>query len=210
MRLVQKLTVGVASLLTPVLLSAPATAATIIGGGTSVKLTAAPTLTGLGLSFATFGSASATADAMGIPTATFLITGGSINDATGAARIEHNGSGLNFTGGGKALSIGDFLINTSTNILTGQVKIGTTTLNNVPLFTIGTGLSLSLTADAAGAFTAVFGAPDLTGAAIGTAAVNLVSVPVPEPATWGMLIVGFGAVGMALRTRRRQLIAQTC
>ena len=129
MRLVQKLTVGVASLLAPVILSVPATAATIIGGGTSVKLTAAPTLTGLGLSFATFGSASANADAMGIPTATFLITGGSINDATGAARIEHNGSGLNFTGGGKALSIGDFLINTSTNILTlsGGKQIDTTT-----------------------------------------------------------------------------------
>jgi hypothetical protein len=27
---------------------------------------------------------------------------------------------------------------------------------------------------------------------------------VPEPATWGMLIVGFGAAGVALRTRRRR------
>jgi hypothetical protein len=209
MRFVQKIAFGVASLLAPTLMSASAHAATIIGGGTSVKLTAAPTLTGLGLSFATFGTASATVDAMGIPTATFLITGGSINDATGTARIEHNGSGLNFTGGGKALSIGDFVINTSTNVLTGRVKIGATTLANVPLFNIGTGLSLSLTNEAAGAFTTVFGAPDLSGAAIGTASVNLISVPVPEPGTWGMLIVGFGIVGIALRSRQRQSALQT-
>ncbi len=210
MRFVQKMTIGVASLLAPVLMSAPAHAATIIGGGTSVKLTAAPTLTGLGLSFATFGSSSATVDAMGIPTATFLITGGSINDVTGTALIEHNGSGLNFTGGGNALSIGDFLINTTTNVLSGKVVIGATTLTGVPLFNIGSGLSLSLTSEAAGAFTTVFGAPDLTGAAIGTAAVNAVSVPVPEPGTWGMLILGFGVVGIALRSRQRKMVMQTC
>jgi hypothetical protein len=30
------------------------------------------------------------------------------------------------------------------------------------------------------------------------------SIVVPETATWGMLIVGFGGVGVALRTRRRR------
>jgi hypothetical protein len=32
-----------------------------------------------------------------------------------------------------------------------------------------------------------------------------VAQPVPEPATWAMMIVGFGAIGGTLRTRRRQL-----
>jgi hypothetical protein len=32
--------------------------------------------------------------------------------------------------------------------------------------------------------------------------------PVPEPATWAMLIIGFGAIGGALRHRRRQVLHQ--
>jgi hypothetical protein len=32
--------------------------------------------------------------------------------------------------------------------------------------------------------------------------------PVPEPATWAMMLVGFGAVGYAMRRRRRGLITQ--
>lgn len=32
--------------------------------------------------------------------------------------------------------------------------------------------------------------------------------PVPEPATWAMLITGFGAIGGALRYRRRQVLRQ--
>jgi len=32
--------------------------------------------------------------------------------------------------------------------------------------------------------------------------------PVPEPATWAMMLVGFGAVGYAMRRRRRSLIPQ--
>jgi hypothetical protein len=33
-----------------------------------------------------------------------------------------------------------------------------------------------------------------------------VAQPVPEPATWAMMILGFGAIGGTLRTRRRQLV----
>lgn len=33
-------------------------------------------------------------------------------------------------------------------------------------------------------------------------------VAVPEPATWGMMVLGFGAIGGALRVRRRSALAQ--
>jgi PEP-CTERM motif len=213
MHITKKIMAGVASLLAPLLLTAPAQAATIIGGATSVTLTAAPTLAGLGLSFAPFGTASAVTGAGGIPTVTFLITGGSVNDVTGKALINHNGSGLQFTAGSNVLRIGDFLINTTTNVLTGTVIAnGGSPLTNVPLFNIGNGLSLSLTSQAAGAFTTVFGAPNLNGAAIGTASTSFVTAAgaVPEPAAWGMMLLGFGVVGTALRARNRRMIPQTC
>jgi hypothetical protein len=31
---------------------------------------------------------------------------------------------------------------------------------------------------------------------------------VPEPATWGLMLLGFGGIGMAMRRRRRPLLAQ--
>jgi hypothetical protein len=33
-------------------------------------------------------------------------------------------------------------------------------------------------------------------------------VAVPEPATWTMLVLGFGAVGFVMRRRRRPTMAQ--
>lgn len=35
-------------------------------------------------------------------------------------------------------------------------------------------------------------------------------IAVPEPATWAMMLLGFGAIGAALRTRRRTAIATAC
>ncbi len=43
------------------------------------------------------------------------------------------------------------------------------------------------------------------GAYVGT--VN-VAPPVPEPATWAMMLMGFGAVGFAMRRRRRPALLQ--
>lgn len=37
---------------------------------------------------------------------------------------------------------------------------------------------------------------------------NIAVNPVPEPATWAMMLLGFGAVGFAIRRRRRPALAQ--
>jgi hypothetical protein len=35
-----------------------------------------------------------------------------------------------------------------------------------------------------------------------------VAAPVPEPATWAMMLLGFGAMGMVIRRRRKPVLAQ--
>ena len=35
-----------------------------------------------------------------------------------------------------------------------------------------------------------------------------ITAAVPEPATWGMMLLGFPGIGMALRRRRRLVLAQ--
>jgi hypothetical protein len=37
---------------------------------------------------------------------------------------------------------------------------------------------------------------------------NLAINPVPEPATWALMLLGFGGIGMALRRRRKPALAQ--
>ena len=37
---------------------------------------------------------------------------------------------------------------------------------------------------------------------------NAAFYPVPEPATWAMMLLGFGAIGMTIRRRRRPVFAQ--
>lgn len=187
--------------------SAPANAQqTVTGGTTDVTLTAAPALTDLGLAAAPTGSATVTADPSGIPTFTFPITGGSI-DASGDALFFHDGSGILFTAGDDSLGIGNFVIDTAALLVTGDVTANGSELGSVGLFTIGSGTSLLLTADAAGAFTSIFGAPDLTGVNVGFAQVNAQTAAVPEPGTWMMMLAGFGAAGMALRRSRRKVLA---
>jgi hypothetical protein len=42
----------------------------------------------------------------------------------------------------------------------------------------------------------------------GTINFNTATAPVPEAATWGMMILGFGAMGFAIRRRRRPVLSQ--
>lgn len=198
----KRLLAGAAALMAT--MSAPGAAAVIIGGNTDVTLTAAPTLAGLGLSAAPVGSASVVLDSAGISTFSFPITSGTVDDGTGAATLFHNGSGILFTAGSSTLQIGDFVVDTGSLTVLGNAIANGTRVGVVPLFTIGSGLSLSLTSQAAGAFTTVFQAPDLTGTNVGFANPQPVTAAVPEPSTWAMMLLGFGAIGFALRARRRQ------
>lgn len=211
MRVVQKLRFGFVALMAPVLFSVPASAATILGGVTKVKLTAAPTLAALSLSFAPFGTATVVTDGNGIPTFSFPITGGSVDDVTGAALINHVDSGLSFAKGLYVLSISDFVVDTAAKTLRGTISIGDYVASNVSLFDIGNGLSLSMTAQTANLFSQGFGAPDLTGTTIGVAELSLITAAaaVAEPAAWVMMLLGFAVIGSNVRTGRRRAIRQT-
>jgi hypothetical protein len=55
-----------------------------------------------------------------------------------------------------------------------------------------------------------FGSPAVAGG--GGASINLVLLgsqagAVPEPATWAMMLIGFGAIGLSMRARRRQVLS---
>lgn len=187
-------------------ISSPANAQqNVTGGTTDVTLTAAPDLAALGLAAAPTGTATVALDGSGIPTFTFPITGGSI-DAFGNALIFHDGSGILFSAGSNSLGIGSFVIDTEALLVSGDVLANGADLGSVGLFTIGSGTSLSLTADAAGAFTSIFGAPDLTGLNVGYAQVNAQTAPVPEPGTWMMMLAGLGVTGFALRRSRQRAL----
>ena len=114
------------------------------------------------------------------------------------AIIDHSG-GLTFAQGATFLSIGNFVIDTANSNVTGfAMNSGGLNAAGVPLFTIGSGLTLSLTATAAGALSATFfnGSSDitqtLTGFKVGVADPQPTTVT-PEPAS--LLLVASGVLG---------------
>jgi hypothetical protein len=44
--------------------------------------------------------------------------------------------------------------------------------------------------------------------ASGTLTGNVTISAVPEAGTWGLMLLGFGAIGLTMRTRRRTVLAQ--
>lgn len=211
----------VSALLTVICVSAPSAglAATIVGGETRVEVTA--DLAALGLTPGIIGTASIVS---GSPlTVAFPITGGSLDGAL-AGSILHEGSGVSLTAGGNSLALTNFIIDTVGQRILGDAALnGSALAEDLSLFTFdlstitvdqlldldNPALGLFFTAEAAGALTSVFGAPDLTGAQFGLAATSPVLAAVPEPSTWAMLIVGFGLAGTAVR-RKSVLRTATC
>jgi hypothetical protein len=180
----------------------------IIGGLTSVELTAAPTLSGAGLAVSTTGTALSTVGTNGIPLFYFPVTGGTINTDTFAALINHNGSGLRLTTSTASMNLSNFVIDTVLGTLSGAVSFGTTNLSGVPLFSLSASgvasepFRLSLTAAAAGALSTVFGVPNLTGVALGNANTIPIAAAVPEPATYLSMALGLGLIALMLGRRR--------
>lgn len=189
--------------------TAQAQALPIVGGFTSVRLDAAPTLTSAGVSVGVLGSALFSPGSNGIPLVYFPITGGAIDTATFAGSIQHDGSGLSLTRAGTTVNLGNFVIDTVGNQLSGRVTIGATTLENVSLFNIGltnspaAPFSLSLTGTAAGALTSALGLPELTGVQVGSASTLPITAAVPEPSTYAAMIGGLGVLGLVARRRTK-------
>lgn len=175
---------------------------TLVGGTTSVTLTSAPTLTSLGLGVAPTGTATVTLGSGGIPIASFGITGNTPDNL-----IFHDGSGLRFSAGANNLAISNFLINTTTGVITGSVSVnGTAVGNGISLFNIGSGLSLTLATPALNAFGSTFNlnaatVTALSTAVIGTANITPPSAPVPEPGTIALFLSGLPLLGAAARRR---------
>ncbi len=184
-----------------------ASAATVALGGVETRVTVTAPLGALGLSGAPFGTATvATVD--GRPVFTFPITGGTLDTATGQALIEHDGSGVTLAAGPVSATVGNFLIDTASALVRGDlidIVTGTSVASGLELFTFGTdttlpGVELLISGTLAGALTATFGADDLTGAQFGFAEPNV--APVPVPAAGVLLLGGLGLMGV-LRARRK-------
>jgi hypothetical protein len=187
-------------------------AAVITGGMTDVVLTSADVLAGLGVTVTPLGSATIEPTSP-FPTAVFPITGGSIGPS--GALIQHDGSGLELSTATASIDLQNFLIDTAGGVVDGLVTIGAgPPVGVVALFTLGTGSSptmnipLTLTSGAADALNTVFfpagGGPFSTATQIGIAS-TFPTTAVPEPATWGMMLLGFAGLGLASYRRNAQL-----
>ena len=153
-RTLLSVTLGVALAATTVLATvAPASAAPTKKGQTVVTLDAATAGVITGLDVAVAPTGPATADGLAF---TFPIVG-----RTGDAVIQHVG-GLSLSAGETVVTLSNFWIDTDTGIVSGTVD----DIGRVPLFTLGDatdeGLTLELTAIAAGYLNDTFGVPTFT------------------------------------------------
>jgi hypothetical protein len=133
----------------------------IIGGETTVALTAAATLQSLNVSVSPLGSAvinPGTPD----PIAQFPVTGGTVGPNNGEAIILHQGSGLELSDNSSNVELRDFLIDTQNRVVDANVTVNDFSLGNVPIFTIAGNGNLLLTPTAAGALSNAFHAPVIT------------------------------------------------
>ena len=170
---------------------------------TTVQVTA--DLAGLGLSGAPTGTATAAGGVF-----SFAITGGTVDTDTGAARIEHDGSGVALFAISDAsirAEVGNFVIDTALGGVFGNVNGGTDFFRLFDLATATTaGIPLLIAEPLSGALNATFNAGNdlgLKGAQFGIANTNPTVAPVPLPASAVLLIAGLGGLGAAARRRKK-------
>ena len=139
----------------------------------------------------------------GVATVDFPITGGD----TSTGMIQHSG-GLSLTavstpsGVGTEVVTQNYLIDLNTNKLSAEVIVnGGTPLMNVPLFDIGAGDALTVDATLGSELVTLFGVPNLTGAAIGTATVSPSTSSTPEPASFALVGAGLLAAFSLIRSK---------
>ena len=126
-----------------------------------------------------------------------------------------------------ATQTGSFSFNTDGSAYLANILVGTSTTGETitsasligpglaisPIFTpftIGnvTGLGASnINLLAGSTYTFSFNGSGNNDAAVG-GNISLALAPVPEPATWGMMLLGFAGIGMAIRRRRQPALAQ--
>jgi hypothetical protein len=194
-----------------------------VAGDTTVVLNTSTvtTLTGLGLSLSPLGQASFNAST---GTLTFPITSGTIG-GTGDV-FNHDGSGISLTAGSNSITFRNFVINTSTDTLSGNVHFGNNQMNGVALFDIGNGGVLTLDAQAAASLSSAFGVSNLAGTTFGTATINVPltsgaggsggtptgTTPTPEPSVFGLLAASVLAIGgfTLFRSRNRTQLHTPC
>lgn len=190
-----------------------AQATELAGGTTAVRVTA--DLGALGLTPGLTGTASVDST-LGFDRIFFPITGGDLDFSTLGGQIRHDGSGITLTSGSTVVGLGNFVIDTSASQLLADVTLnGNAFASGAAILEFDLSgltagqitdlsnpvISLRFTQTGADALTQAFGAPNLAGVEFGLAATSPVAVP--EPAAWAMMIVGFGAIGAALRQRHR-------
>jgi hypothetical protein len=188
---------------------AEAASLNITGVETDVTVTA--DLAGLGLAPSTFGTATAVEVDQQL-VVTFPITGGALNLGTGAALIEHDGSGVTLSALADptlSATVGNFLIDTDAGLISGDViasPIGS--LSGVPFFSLGAptaqGLTLGITTELAGALTGIFGAPDLTDATFGFGAPEIATAPAPIPVPGAFALMATAVVALGAYGARRR------
>lgn len=148
-----------------------------IGGQTVIDLTSAATLASLNVTVSPLGSASI--DAVGDQAfASFDITGGTLDSASGAAVILHQGSGLELTDSAGTLSLSDFLVDTQNHVVDANVVVNGVSAGNLAVFNLGADGALTLTMTAADVVDATLGTQAITSSTvIGFAAPSPVALP---------------------------------
>jgi PEP-CTERM motif len=191
----------------------------ITGGVTRVQLLPGIANAVIGAGVTPSATGTGTFD-LGTLTFNFPITGGNLVTPTiPGSTIEHNGSGIRFAAGTVSIEIGNFLIDTTSLIISGSARsvnpatgAALNVASGVPLFALGVGtnttfpFTVSLTAASAAALNATFGVTLFTpGLQIGNASTAPSVAAVPEPAA--IVLLGLGAAGIYAARRKRPAVS---